>query len=108
VNAPDRFVLPDIQSIADSRAIAIDKVGIKGLVHPLKIRQADGGVVATVVTADMYVGLGPDVKGTHMSRFVEVLQAQHEALDAAGFRALVLGMLDRLGADSGYVELAFP
>jgi GTP cyclohydrolase FolE2 len=108
VNAPDRFVLPDIQSIADSRAIAIDKVGIKGLVHPLEIRRADGGVIATVATADMYVRLGPDVKGTHMSRFVEVLQGHHEALDAGGFRALVLGMLDRLGADSGYVELAFP
>lgn len=108
MNAPDRFVLPDIQSIADSRAIAIDKVGIKSLVHPLKIRQADGGIVATVVTADMYVRLGPDVKGTHMSRFVEVLQAQHEALDQKGFRALVFRMLDRLGADSGYLELSFP
>ncbi len=108
MNAPDRFVLPDVQSIADSRAIAINKVGIKGLVHPLKIRQPDGSALATVVTADMYVRLPGDVKGTHMSRFIEILQAHHEALDQAGFRDLVFRMLDRLGADSGFIELSFP
>lgn len=108
MNAPDKFLLPDIQSVVDTRAIAIDRVGVKSVVHPLRFRTASGDTLATVVTADMYVGLSQDAKGTHMSRFLEILQAQHEPLDALGFRVMMEDMLQRLGASRGYIELSFP
>ncbi len=108
MNAPERLPLPDVQSILDTRAIAIDRVGIRSLVHPLAVRTRDGGIAHTVVTADMYVALPRDVKGTHMSRFIEVLQAHHAPMDLAGLRDLMQSMLSKLGADAGYIELRFP
>jgi GTP cyclohydrolase I len=108
MNAPDKFLLPDIQSHADTRRVAINRVGVRGLLHPLKVRAADGQAQATVAQVDMYVGLPDSVKGTHMSRFVEVLQRHHEAIDAAAFHRLTRTMLGRLEASSGYVEMRFP
>lgn len=108
MNAPEKFVLPDIQSIADTRAMPINRVGVKGVVHPMRIHSAAGDPVSTVVTADMYVGLPAEAKGTHMSRFLEVLQGQHQPLDALGMRQLFDRMLSRLDARTGYLELSFP
>jgi len=108
MNAPERLPLPDVQSILDTRAIVIDRVGIRSLVHPLAVRTGGGGVLHTVVTADMYVALPRDVKGTHMSRFIEVLQAHRAPLDLPGLRVLMDHMLARLDADAGYIELRFP
>jgi len=107
MNAPEKFLLPDIQAIADGRRIAIQKVGVRGVLHPLRVRTR-AGEQPTVAQVNMYVGLPESVKGTHMSRFLEVLQARHAAIDAAGLRELTLAMLERLGADSGTVELSFP
>jgi len=100
MNAPERFLLPDIQSVSDDRRIAINRVGVKGMLHPLRIRTAAGDDQHTVAQVDMYVGLPDHVKGTHMSRFVEVLQAHHGALDHASFRALTVRMMERLEADA--------
>ena len=80
MNAPDQWLLPDVQAITDRRNIYINQVGVKSLVHPVRIAGANGGEVATVATVDMTVGLPPEVKGTHMSRFVEVLQQHEHAL----------------------------
>ncbi len=108
MNAPEKWLLPDVQAIADRRNIYINHVGVKSLVHPIRIASAKGGVVATVAIVDMTVGLPPEVKGTHMSRFVEVLQQHEQALDAAGFAALLEKMTQRLDADSGMIEMRFP
>ncbi len=108
MNAPEKFFLPDIQSVSDGRRIAINRVGVKGMLHPLRIRTSAGDDQHTVAHVDMYVGLPDHVKGTHMSRFIEVLQAHHGALDHASFRALTVRMLERLEADSGYIEMRFP
>ena len=78
MNAPERFFLPDTQAMPDVRQMAIQRVGVKGLRYPIALRNAAGEVQHTVATFAMYVGLPHDVKGTHMSRFVEVL----ESLDA--------------------------
>jgi len=107
MNAPDKFFLPDIQSIADGRNLAIHRVGVKDITHPVAVRTAQGAR-HTVASVDMYVGLPADVKGTHMSRFLEVLQAAHAPLSPASLRALMATMLRRLEADSGYVELRMP
>lgn len=107
MNAPDRFVLPDIQSTPDPRRLAIKRVGVKSIVHPLQVR-AGGSSQHTVATIDMFVGLPGDVKGTHMSRFLEILQAFRGALDAPALRQLMAAMLERLGADSGSIDVRFP
>lgn len=108
MNAPEQWLLPDVQAIADRRNVFINRVGVKSLVHPVRIRSASGGVVSTVATIDMTVGLPPEVKGTHMSRFIEVLQQSDHALNAETFGLLISRMLERLGADSGMIEMRFP
>lgn len=100
-------LLPDVQSRADDRALAIDAVGIRRLRIPVTIRAGQRDL-PTIATFSMGVALPGDIKGTHMSRFVELLEERTEALDPRGFRLLVLGMLQRLGAMSGVIEMRFP
>ena len=80
MNAPEKFFLPDVQASHDARALAIQHVGVRGLRYPLSVSDGDGHVQHTVATIEMTVGLPPEVKGTHMSRFVEILEAEREAL----------------------------
>jgi GTP cyclohydrolase I len=108
MNAPESFFLPDVQAFADSRALAIQNVGVKGLRYPLRIEAADGEVQGTVATLAMTVGLPPEVKGTHMSRFVEILEARHGILTQDGIFRMLDEMLLRLEARSGRIEMAFP
>jgi GTP cyclohydrolase I len=107
MNAPER-ILPDIQSEIDHRSIAIDRVGVKSMLHPIRVVSAGGSIVSTVAHADMYVGLPPHQKGTHMSRFVEILQGFQGEIDYHGMHRLMLAMLDRLEAETGWIELRFP
>jgi GTP cyclohydrolase I len=108
MNAPEHFLLPDIQSAADHRSLAISRVGVKSIVHPAKVRAGSKDAQHTIATVDMYVALPPEVKGTHMSRFVEILQAHRGAIDAEAMRGLMERMLERLDAASGYIEMRFP
>ncbi len=108
MNAPEKIsLLPDIQSQADGRDLAIQAVGVHGVRYPLTIRSGSGPM-PTVATLSLTVALPPEVKGTHMSRFIELLEAQTGALDGAAFKAMVLQMLDRLEARSGAIEMRFP
>jgi GTP cyclohydrolase IB len=107
MNAPDRFFLPDIQSSPDHRALAIQQVGVRGLRYPFQLRAADGEVVRTVAELEMTVGLPPQVKGTHMSRFIEVLESERGVLDLGGLLSLFVHMLRRLEAESGRIEARF-
>ena len=109
MNAPERIALDDVQSRADSRNLAIDAVGVKGLRYPLAIESRWGAEpVPTIGTFSMTVALPPSRKGTHMSRFVELLEAQAQPLTVPRFRRLVARMLERLDASSGQIELRFP
>lgn len=108
MNAPDRLPLPDIQSLADLRNQPINRVGVKGLRYPVALRMADGSVQHSVARISMTVGLPAEVKGTHMSRFVEVLESRRIELDSAAVRAMMQTMLDRLGAAEGHIEFSFP
>ena len=69
--------MPDVQSSVDHRNIAIDRVGIRGVRHPIQVKTAQG-VQPSVATIDLDVALPGDKKGTHMSRFVALLQ-EHQA-----------------------------
>lgn len=108
MNAPDNFFLPDVQSTADTRRLAIQSVGVKGLRYPLQLETASGETQSTVANLTMTVGLPPEVKGTHMSRFVELLESRSSALTQAGLFGMLDEMLLRLDAASGRIELAFP
>ena len=108
MNAPDRFFLPDVQSAADTRRLAIQNVGVKGLRYPLQLETASGEIMNTVANLTMTVGLPPEAKGTHMSRFIELLEGRRGALTQDGLFAMLGEMLLRLDAASGRIELAFP
>ncbi len=110
MNAPEQFSkapLPDVQSQADKRAIEIQKVGIRGLKHPISILTQEG-TQNTVATVDMTVSLEASVKGTHMSRFVEVFQDHKLATSTTSLIKLGSEMLKRLEADSGWIKIRFP
>ena len=109
MNAPEKFfLLPDIQSIADTRRLAIQNVGVKGLRYPLLLETNNGEQLSTVATLAMTVGLPAQVKGTHMSRFVELLEGRSGALTQDGLFRMLEDMLARLDARSGRIELVFP
>jgi len=107
MNAPERIFFPDIQAQIDSRNIRIDGVGVKGLRYPVSIC-ADGKPVPTVAVLSLTVGLAASAKGTHMSRFIELLEAQAGALDQQRFGEMVREMLQKLGAQTGAIEMRFP
>ncbi len=99
--------LPDIQASPDARDIPIQRVGVKAVVHPLQIHTSHGPQ-PTVAHIDMYVALPAHQKGTHMSRFLEVLQSHHESLSIAALKTLMRAMLTRLGAQEGTIEIRCP
>jgi MptA/FolE2 family GTP cyclohydrolase len=107
MNAPLHLPLPDIQAMADTRQLPIQAVGIKGIRYPLTIRS---GTAEQPCIADwsLSVALPAEVKGTHMSRFIELLEASNSPLDLPGFAQLTRQMLQRLQADSGCIEVHFP
>ncbi len=108
MNAPDHMFLPDVQATVDTRRLAIQNVGVKGLRYPLQLVSASGEVIHTVATLALSVGLPPQVKGTHMSRFVELLEAHRGALTQDGLGRMLEEMLLRLDAHSGRIEMSFP
>jgi GTP cyclohydrolase IB len=108
MNAPERFFLPDTQSEIDPRNLPIQRVGVKGLRYPMLIVNSAGQLIPTIGTFSMTVGLPGDQKGTHMSRFVELLEALPERLRLEDFAGLEAAMRGRLQADAAYLEVAFP
>lgn len=99
--------LPDVQSSADTRNMVIQRVGVKSVTYPVRVA-APEGVQSTVAVIDMDVRLPADVKGTHMSRFLEVLEDFDTPLSAETLATLMDEMLERLGADSGAIEMRMP
>ena len=108
MNAPDNFFLPDVQSAADTRRLAIQQVGVKGLRYPMQFETSRGEVMNTIAHLTMTVGLPPEVKGTHMSRFVELLEGRSGSLTQEGAFRMLAEMLLRLDARSGRIEMSFP
>ena len=100
--------IADVQSSADTRHLPINKVGIKAIRHPVKLRDRSGGVQHTVATFNMYVELPHNFKGTHMSRFVEILNEHDTEISVESFESILRQMVQRLEADVGHVEMSFP
>ena len=99
--------IEDVQSYADTRQIPIDRVGVKDINHPVRLRDRSNREQHSIANFNMYVGLPHDVKGTHMSRFVEILHHDRE-LSVKAFPALLDAMIERLDAEGGRIEMSFP
>ncbi len=100
--------LADVQGATDRRNIRIDKVGIKDLRHPVRIAMRDTSEQHSVATFAMYVQLPHHLKGTHMSRFVALLNEKQGAISLTSFTALLEEMAKRLEASHAYIEMQFP
>jgi len=100
--------IPDVQNTADTRHIAINKVGIKAIRHPVKVQDKSVGIQHTIAMFNMYVGLPHNFKGTHMSRFVEILNSHEREISVENFPAMLSDMVVKLEAETGHIEMSFP
>ena len=100
--------LRDVQSEPDTRNIPIDKVGVKDVTYPIVVRDKRREVQHTVATINMYVDLPHHFKGTHMSRFLEILSEHKDAISVENFHEVLEKMKDRFEATTAHLEVAFP
>jgi GTP cyclohydrolase I len=98
--------MPDVQSTLDGRALPIEQVGIRGVRHPLTIRSQTGNF-PSVGLFEMDVALPAHVKGTHMSRFMALLQEQDAPVDSTTVVGMVNAMLPLLDAKEGHVQFTY-
>ncbi|WP_019880649.1 MULTISPECIES: GTP cyclohydrolase FolE2 [unclassified Methylophilus] len=108
MNSPLPLPIEDVQNLADGRQLAIDKVGIKAIRHPVKVKDKSGDAQGTIALLNMYVQLPQHFKGTHMSRFIEILNHIEREISLESFYMLLHETALRLEAKTGYIEMAFP
>lgn len=100
--------MPDVQAFEDLRRVAIDRVGVKDVTYPIRLRTPDGGEQTTVAKVNMYVSLPHHQKGTHMSRFLEVLNEYAEnALTPDCFQKVSRAICEKLNAQEAHFEAEF-
>jgi GTP cyclohydrolase I len=100
--------IEDVQGRADTRQIAINKVGIKDIRHPVRVRDRSEGEQNTVATFNMYVYLPHNFKGTHMSRFVAILNNHEREITVSSFKDMLAEMAELLESEVGHIEMSFP
>jgi GTP cyclohydrolase I len=98
----------DIQSLRDHRRIEINKVGVKNIRYPITVLDKAKGVQHTVASINMYVDLPHHFKGTHMSRFLEVLTRHTGEITFRSLPPILHELKRRLDAENAHMELAFP
>lgn len=101
-------VIDDVQNHADKRNIPINKVWIKAIRHPVQVRDRSSGEQHTIAMFNMYVNLPHNFKGTHMSRFVEILHQHEREISVKSFKEILREMTEKLEAESGHIEMHFP
>lgn len=100
--------IEDVQASADTRRIAINKVGIKDIRHPVRVRDRSEGEQNTIANFSMYVFLPHNFKGTHMSRFVQILNTHEREITVTSFKEMLGEMVERLESEEGHIEMSFP
>ncbi|QQG65938.1 GTP cyclohydrolase, FolE2/MptA family [Desulfobulbus oligotrophicus] len=100
--------MKDIQSLHDSRRIDIRKVGVKSVTYPIIVLDKACTTQSTLARMNMYVNLPHHFKGTHMSRFIEILNRFHGRFNLKMFRSILEEMKNRLDAEAAHLEMAFP
>jgi GTP cyclohydrolase IB len=101
-------IIEDVQGRADTRRIPIDRVGIKDVYHPVRVKDRSGGEQHTIANFNMYVHLPHNFKGTHMSRFVEILNEHEREISVESFNRMLADMTTRLNSGAGHLEMTFP
>jgi len=107
MNEPVTLCMPDVQNSADTRCLAIDKVGIKDIKYPVRVKDRSGREQHTIANFNMYVNLPHNFKGTHMSRFVEILNEHEYEITVESFKQMLAEMTKRLEAKAGHIEMIF-
>lgn len=106
--ATNKEIMPDVQGLADQRNVAIDKVGVKDVVYPMNLATREGESQSTVASINMYVALPKEKKGTHMSRFLEVLNDHGcRAFSPADIPEITHKIKDRLNAQEAHFAASF-
>lgn len=100
--------LLDVQKSRDTRRIAISKVGVKDISYPIVVMDKNRSVQHTVARVNMYVDLPHQFKGTHMSRFIEILNSYREEIALDKMEVILKTMKEKLGASSAHLEIEFP
>ncbi len=100
--------MKDIQSQRDHRRINIQKVGVKDITYPVMVLDKAKKLQRTVANFNMFVNLPHRFKGTHMSRFIEILNQFHGEFDVKNLRLILEEMKSRLDAESAHLEIEFP
>ena len=100
--------MKDIQNHQDDRNIDIDQVGVKGIHYPITVLDKTLGKQQTIAKINMYVNLPRYYKGTHMSRFVEILNEHSNLISLQNFSEILEEMKKRLDAESAHMEISFP
>ena len=100
--------MKDIQNHKDDRNIDIDQVGVKGIQYPITVLDKNMGEQQTVAKINMYVNLPRYYKGTHMSRFVEILNEHSRRISLQNFSEILEEMKKKLSAESAHMEITFP
>ena len=100
--------LDDMQSRRDHRELRIDKVGVRGLRFPIQVRDKAHSIQNTVATIGMFVDLPKEFKGTHMSRFIEVLNAHGSVIHVENIRDILRAMQQKFHAETSHLEIEFP
>jgi len=100
--------LHDMQSRRDDRELPINKVGVRGLRFPIHVRDRARQVQDTVATIGMFVDLPKEFKGTHMSRFVEVLNAHGSIVHVENIMEILRSLQKKLNATTSHIEIEFP
>jgi len=101
-------VIDDVQGRPDTRRIPINRVGIKDIYHPVRVKDRSDGEQHTIANFNMYVSLPHNFKGTHMSRFVEILNQHEREISVESFGEMLAEMTARLDSDGGHLEMTFP
>src|SRR3954469_11596728 len=98
----------DKQNERDTRELRIDKVGVRGLRFPIQIRDKEHSIQNTIATIGMFVDLPKEFKGTHMSRFIEVLNAHGSIVHVENINDILHAMQKKLNAATAHLEMEFP
>ena len=103
-----KALLQDKQSERDHRELSINKVGVRGMRFPIQVRDKARAIQNTVATIGMFVDLPKEFKGTHMSRFIEVLNAHGNIIHVENITEILYAMQEKFHAATSHLEIEFP
>ncbi|MGB9807453.1 MAG: GTP cyclohydrolase FolE2 [Thermosulfidibacteraceae bacterium] len=100
--------MKDVQNERDERNVTLDRVGIKGLKYPITVLDRNFKEQPTVATINMMVELPKEYRGTHMSRFIEIINRYRWRIHINNIKDILKSMLEKLPSHSAYIEVEFP